>query len=67
VVDMGAAKNWFDSGVLDGQVKISETAGPHALYDFFLMAVGGRRIMWTAGKARQANFTYLGTLAKLVL
>ncbi|KAA8910762.1 hypothetical protein FN846DRAFT_888157 [Sphaerosporella brunnea] len=48
-VKMGAVKSYSDSGVMDGRVKISETADPHALYGFVLMAVGGRRILWEAG------------------
>jgi hypothetical protein len=63
VVKMGAVKNYSDSGVLDGRVKISETGDPHALHGFVLMAVGARRILWEAGNTTEAKFSYLCTLA----
>ena len=63
VVKMGPPKSRSDSGVLDGRVKVSDTATPRTLHGFTLMAVGGRRILWEAANTIQADFSYVCSLA----
>jgi len=60
VIKKGRAEKFDDSGVRDPRVLVKRSRG--TLFSFVLMAVGGRRILYQAGKAEKTEFSYSCTL-----
>jgi hypothetical protein len=56
VIESGEAANDKDSGVMLDYVLI--TGGNDTLYGFVLMVIGGRRVLWRAGREVQTKYSY---------
>lgn len=61
VIKKGRAEKFEDSGVRDPRVTVKRTDS--TLFSFVLMAVGGQRILYEAGKPEKMKFSYSSTLA----
>jgi hypothetical protein len=56
VIESGEAEKDKDSGILSDRVEITD--GNDTLLSFVLMVIGGRRVLWRAGRKVQTKYSY---------